>query len=70
MTPKEVLGKVLGRPLEVVPAPLEYVVRLGKWFGTIKSYFGDLKCKIVPRPIDSGYKYGKLTKCSNLRCLT
>ena len=63
MTPKEVLGKVLGRPLEVFLAPPEYVLRFGKWFGTIKSYFGDLICKIVPSPIDSGYKDGKLTKC-------
>jgi len=70
MTPKEVPGKVLGRPQEVSLTPLEYVLGLGKWFGTIKSYFGDLICKIVPSPIDSGYKDGKLTKCSNLPCLS
>ena len=32
MTPKEVPGKVLGRPLEVSLTPLEYVLGLGKWF--------------------------------------
>ena len=63
MTPKEVLGKVLGRPQEVFLAPREHVLRLGKWFGTIKSIFGDSICKIVPNPIVSGYKDGKLTKC-------
>ena len=63
MTPKEVPGKVLGRPLEVSLTPLEYVLGLGKWFGAIKSHFGDSTCMIDRSPIDSGYKGGKMTKC-------
>ena len=56
MTPKEVLGKVLGRPQEVFLAPREYVVRLGKWFGAIKFHFGDSRCMTDRSPNDSSYK--------------
>ena len=62
MTPKEVLGKVLGRPQEVCLVPREYILRLGKWFVVKKSNFGDSICKVAPIPIGAGFKYGKLTK--------
>ena len=63
MTPKEVPGKVLGSPQEVSLTPLEYVLGLGKWFGAIKSHFGDSTCIIDLNAIYSGYKDGKMTKC-------
>jgi hypothetical protein len=63
MTPKEVLGKVLGRPQEVFLAPREYVLRLGKWFGVTKCHFGDSTCMFDRSPIDPGFKDGKMTKC-------